>query len=542
VATLFIESVPLYVEAYRRDLRIKELVAIRGFLRLQGAAIDYFPSFTSSPACCLESLTYARLLLESDTHHLSTASPQHNSANNQLESATHIVNLIMDYPHGQKRTADFSPTASSHSIPPLTLDNNSPRILRRHHHRRRNIAATVWGVETPPPPSAPSQLPTSHGNLPAAYRSFSGPRAAFNIYKSLLRHPNLFFQFCIRLPYASMVSLYAIDKEFHYRLNKYSVGLIHEYALYHAPVASKIFAWILYPELCISDPMLRPMDGRAWLARDVPGFRWVGMVLHRQRVVRGILTCLAVEGHRVPRLAFAVLCKFWGVMECKTTKLREVFLQDTAIWSDEEILILQLFLVKLDMRFSDPILGNGIGELGHMLLTQRGLGMLYKVLTGEMKLDYDKVTDLLVRTYLSEDLDLDTHPWLDDEIDNGVPEECWGLMSREGWHMDGKRMESAVDMVITEGIRRGLDVQKYYLDFVLYGFVDEQGNNLPVPCTLGRGSAAKTVEMRWPSKQERKETLVSLRALAALQKIAGSDEMGIDFRRAEQVSQCASSQ
>jgi hypothetical protein len=435
----------------------------------------------------------------------------------------------MDYPHGQKRTAKFSPTVPSHRMPPPAQDDNGPQIVRRHHHRRRNIAATVWGVEAPPPPSTPSQPPAPHGGLPGAYRFFSGPRAAFNIYKSLLRHPNLFFQFCIRLPYASIVSLYAIDKEFHYRLNKYSVGLIHEYALYRAPIASKIFAWILYPELCISDPMLRPMDGRAWLARDVPGFRWVGMVLHRQRVVRGILTCLAVEGHRVPRSAFAVLCKFWGVMECKTTKLREAFLQDKAIWSDEEVLGFQLFLVKLDMRFSDPILGNGVGELSHMLLTQKGLGMLYKVLTGEMKLDYDKVTDLLVRTYLSDDLDLDTHPWLDDEIDNGVPEECWGLMSREGWHMDGKRMESAVDMVITEGIRRELDVQKYYLDFVLCGFIDEEGDNLPIPRTLGHRSAAKTVDMRWPSKRERQEALVSLRALAAAQKTAGLDEMEVDY-------------
>ncbi|KAF3032379.1 hypothetical protein E8E12_002381 [Didymella heteroderae] len=435
----------------------------------------------------------------------------------------------MDYPYGQKRSANFSPTTPSHPMPSLAQDNNGPRILRHHRHRRRNIAASVWGIETPPPPSTPASSSTPDSTLPAAYRSFSGPRAAFNIYKSLLRHPNLFFQFCIRLPYASIVSLYAIDKEFHYRLNKYSVGLIHEYALYHAPVASKIFAWILHPDLCISDPMLRPMDGRAWLARDVPGFRWVGMVLHRQEVVRGILTCLAVEGHRVPHLAFAVLCKFWGLMECKTTKLREAFLQDVGIWSSEEILIFQLFMVKLDMRFSDPILGNGIGELSHMLLTQNGLDMLYKVLTGEMRLDYDKVTDILVRTYVSEDFDLDTHPWLDDEIDNGVPEEFWGLLLREGWSVDGKRMESAVDMVITEGIRRGLDVQKYYLDFVLYGFVDEEGNNLPVPRKLCHGSAGKSVEMRWPSEQKRQAVLVSLRELAAAQNTAGPDEMEIDF-------------
>ncbi|KAF1925053.1 uncharacterized protein M421DRAFT_103432 [Didymella exigua CBS 183.55] len=397
---------------------------------------------------------------------------------------------------------------------PSVPEFSAPRILRRHHHRHRNVAASVWGIEAEPPTTAATPSLPSSSNLSSGYRSVSGPHAPFNAYKSLLRHPNLFFQFCIRVPYGSLVALYAIDKEFHYRLNKYSVSLIHEYALYHAPVASRIFAWVLYPELCISDPMLRPMDGRAWLARDVPGFRWVGMVLHRQRVVRGILTRLAVEGLRVPAVGFAVLCKFWGIMECTATAVREAFLQDASIWSDQEILVLQLFLVKLDMRFSDPVLGNGIGELSHMLLTQKGLGMLYKVLTGEMTLDYDKATEILVRTYLSEDLDLDTHPWLDDEIDNGVPEEFWGLLSREGWHMDGKRMESAVDMVITEGIRRGLDVQKYYLDFVLYGHVDGEGNNLPVPRALRQRGDKVVIEMCWPNEQARQEALSALKNLA----------------------------
>lgn len=414
----------------------------------------------------------------------------------------------MSTTHGQKRIANFSPTIPTHSSQPRQ-DTTAPRILRRHHHRRRNIAATVRGVEQPPPPRTPAQP-----FVLSAYRSISNPTAPFNIYKSLLRHPNLFFQFCIRLPYHTIVSLYSIDKEFHYRLNKYSVSLIHEYALYHAPLASKIFAWVLFPELCISDPMLRPMDEREWLARDVPGFRWVGMVMRRQQIVRGILTCLAMEGHRAPRKAFEVLCKFWCIMECKTTALREAFLQDRAIWSDEEILVLQLFLVKLDVRFSDPVLGNCIGELGHMLLTQKGLGTLYRVLKGETEIDYDRVTDILVRTYLSEDLDTDTHPWLDDEIDNGVPEEEWGLLSREGWHMDGKRMESAVDMVIMESIRRGLDVQKYYLEFVLYGLVDEDGYNVPVPRALRQGSATNVVDVGWPNEQTRQEAFSALDNLA----------------------------
>lgn len=411
----------------------------------------------------------------------------------------------MSFHHGQKRTADNFPSADFMiDYAPSIIE--APRVLRRHHHRRRNIATATWGVEPPP---APSTLSIPHSRPPVQLRP-----QPFNIYKSLLRHPHLFFQFCIRLPYPSIIALYAVDKEFHYRLNKYSVGLIHEYARYHAPIAAPVFSWILYPELCISDPMLRPMDEREWLARDVPGFRWVGMVLWRQRVVREILTCLAREGHRVPRKAFEVLCKFWCVMESKSTALREAYLQDERIWSDEEVLVLQLVLVKLDMRFSDPVLGNGIAMLSHLLLTQKGLQLLWKVLTGREELDYDSVTEILVRTYLSEDLDTEAHTWLADETENGVPEEEWGLLCREGWHVDGKRMESAVDMVIMEGIRRGLDVQKYYLDFVLYGFVDGDGHNIPVPRPSRQRNKADMVEFGWPTEHERQAALKSLRELA----------------------------
>jgi len=71
-------------------------------------------------------------------------------------------------------------------------------------------------------------------------------------------------------------------------------------------------------------------------------------------------------------------------------------------------------------------------ELSHMLLTQKSLSLLYKVLTKKVVLDYDEATDMLVRTYLSEDLDTDTHTWLEDEIENGVPEEEWGIRVASG--------------------------------------------------------------------------------------------------------------
>lgn len=404
---------------------------------------------------------------------------------------------------GQNKRAaeDEVPTSSGHNAIPNP--NEAPRILRRHHHRRRNIAASIWGPDIPGPASS----------LPHP----SAPPQRFNIYKALLRHPNLFFQFALRLPFPTIIDLYAIDKEFHYRLNQYSVGLLHDYARYHAPLASYIFTWALHPNLCISDPMLRPMDGRSWLARDVPSFRWLAMVLWRQRVVRSILTRLAMEGLRVPAACEASLMKYWSLMERKTGRLRSAFLRDRSLWTDTDIANMQLFAVKLDMRFLDPVLGNGVCELSHMLLMQRSLSSLWKVLTGRMRLDYDSATEMVVCTYLNEDLNTDAHPWLDDEVDNGVVEDQWGLMSKEEWHIDGARMESAYDMLVVEGVRRGLNLQQYYLDFVLYGFVDsETGKNIPIPRRWRQDKGIVMPSEGWPAKKTRERLIERLNQMVDL--------------------------
>ncbi|KAF2845145.1 hypothetical protein T440DRAFT_472884 [Plenodomus tracheiphilus IPT5] len=407
-------------------------------------------------------------------------------------------------PKGRKKRAAsdvFSTIPPPNQSPPTM--SNTPVILRHHTHRKRNIAASIWGPDIPPTPTIPPLTPTTPNNTP--------PPPRFNIYKALLRHPNLFFQFALRLPYPTITALYAIDKEFHYRLNKFSVSLLHDYAKYHAPLSSYIFSWRLYPQLCISDPMLRPMDGRAWLARDVPGFKWIGMVLWRQKVVRSVLTLLGLEGLRVPSGAYQAVMKFWCLMEMQTVRLRKSFLRDRGIWTDADLWCVQLFVVKLDMRFADTVLGNGACGLSHLLLTQRSLVPLWKVLRGKLVLDYEDVTEMVVRTYLSTDLDTDAQGWLDDETETGVPMAEWGLLSKEGWEAGGRKMESVVDMVIVESIERGLNIQQHYLDFVLYGFVDpETGRNLPVPRLWRVDKEVTMPKEGWPSKETREQLISDL--------------------------------
>ncbi|KAJ4293671.1 hypothetical protein N0V90_008955 [Kalmusia sp. IMI 367209] len=370
----------------------------------------------------------------------------------------------------------------SAAVPKIPSRIMAPRIVRRHHHRLRNVAATVWG------PSLPDSTVPQR----------------FNTYKAILRHPNLFFHFAIRLPPQTIIDLYAIDKEFHYRFNKYSTSIIHDFASYHAPQAAYIFSWVHFPELCISDPMLRPMDGRPHLARDIPSLRWTKMVLFRDNIVRGMLTILGVEGHSVPRNTNVVLMKFWLLMEMPTTALRKALLSDKEIWSDQDIYFFHLFFIKLNMHFSHPIFGHGFMNLSHMLLTQKSLTTLYRLLIGKYIMDYDEATDMLVRTYLLDDLDVDTHSWLADETENGVPMEETSILCRENWDWQGDPMKSPVDMLFIEGIKRRLRVQQYLLDFMTYGYIDRDTmQNMPTPQRWRGEKKIHVPKESWPTEDVR---------------------------------------
>ncbi|EAT81537.2 hypothetical protein SNOG_11038 [Parastagonospora nodorum SN15] len=324
----------------------------------------------------------------------------------------------------RKRTA----SAISPPLVPPSSDDTTPRILSRRCHRVNNAAASVWG------PDIPVTL------KPAAD------------------------DFALRLPLDSAINLYAIDKEFHYLFNKYSVSILHDYARYWAPISSHVFTWILFPHLCISDPMLRPMNDRVWLARDVPSWRWVGMVLHRQTIVRGILSSLTLSGcGALPSPTESMLCKFWLLS----------FLQDTDIWSDADILLFHLFLVKLDMRLTHPILGNAPCGLSHLMLNQPSLTTLHDLLTGKVgDVRYPDLVPLMLRTYPMDTFDLLAFPYLDDEEITGVDEEDWNILGKEGWSEFGGAMELALDCVLNEGLRRELHAEQLLLEFVVFGHGD----------------------------------------------------------------------
>jgi len=198
------------------------------------------------------------------------------------------------------------------------------------------------------------------------------------------------------------------------------------------------------------------------------------MVLHRQTIVRGILDSLTFEGcGALPSAAESVLCKFWLLAEFKHTHQRQSFLHDTEIWSDTDILLFHLLLVKLDMRLTHPVLGNAPCGLSHLLLNQPSLTPLHDLLTGAMgDIQYPELVPRLIRTYPMDTFDLLTFPYFDDEEITDVDEEDWNILGKEGWGEFGGAMELALDCVVNEGLRRELHAEKLLLDFVMFGYED----------------------------------------------------------------------
>ena len=93
---------------------------------------------------------------------------------------------------------------------------------------------------------------------------------------------------------------------------------------------------------------------------------------------------------------------------------------------------------------------------------------------------------------MQDELDRVNHQWMGDELENGIPEDYWGLMSREEWQFWATPMESAIALVTIETLTRGINVQRWFLDFVAYGMMNENGDNLPVP-RMWRGQKKRVV-------------------------------------------------
>lgn len=289
----------------------------------------------------------------------------------------------------------------------------------------------------------------------------------FSIFGALLNHAELVFEFSKHLDVDDLVSLYSISKDFHNLVNRRFTHMIRLQTTRKAPESSRIFIFRCYQSLCQRDPAKRPLESLPDTVRWVPTFRWLRMVLFRERVVTDIIGCLGNEGHFMPRRVSLTIKKIWFTIDTGDNLRRTGTIRNRRFWTDEDLYLATLFFIKLDLCFTHPVTGNGEVGLRKMLLGQRSLSTLLSVLKRRQLLNQSELMCMLVKW----DFHLTEQQREEKKTLWGVPQYKAGGLSLEGWVMTGRRLSQVDELVMREAIKRGLHIHEKYMDMILYGYV-----------------------------------------------------------------------
>lgn len=206
--------------------------------------------------------------------------------------------------------------------------------------------------------------------------------------------------------------------------------------------------------------------------RWVPSLRWLAMVEWRSRVVSEILALLQLEGLNLPSKTLETVLKIWFVMDVPDNRRRVGVIRNEAFWTDADLWRATAFFIKLDMRFTNPRSGRGSSDLRKLMLMQKSLSVLWRVLKREECRTQLEVLRMAVRShYVVPNPRHAKMPIL------GVPPQRVGRLQWEGYGKRvGVKMLQVDELVMREGIRRGLKLQTMYLDMALDGFVDKSAD------------------------------------------------------------------
>ncbi|MCJ1424037.1 hypothetical protein MMC29_001924 [Sticta canariensis] len=289
----------------------------------------------------------------------------------------------------------------------------------------------------------------------------------FSVFKALLNHPELVFEFAKHLDVDDLVSLYAISKNFHNLVNSRFTTMILSQSVHKAHESSRIFIFRSYKPLCQRDPAARPLEAAPGEVRWVPSLRWLRMILFRERVVDEIITCLSAEGHFMPKRASLVIKKIWFTIDIGDNVHRIGIIHNREFWTDEDLYLATMFFLKLDLRFTHPVTGNGEQGMRNMLLGQRSLSTLLRVLKRQEMLSQLDLLRMIV------EWNYRPAPHHARMSILGVPHDKIGKLRYEGWGKTRHLFIQIDQLVMREAIRRGLDLQGHYMDMITYGYVNK---------------------------------------------------------------------
>lgn len=366
------------------------------------------------------------------------------------------------YPANERRANSKDPvlSPSTPSCPPnhYTSPNRIPNAALVASRKRKR----GWPALAPP-----AYIYTRTGN------------PSFNIFDGILLYPELCFALAASLPVNDLLSLYAISKDYHTIIDTRFATVILSQSQRKCPEGAHIFAFRCYRHLCRPDPAPRiphphPAKQAAGEIRRVPSFRWLKMVLFREKVCHEIMTLMAEDGVPVPSRCELALKKMWFLMDIPDNARRIGLMHTKKLTTDLDLYFMMCFIVKLDLRFNDPVAVNRHHGLRKTLLAQRGLLPLWRALKrGALLSKYD-VLKMWVATKYVPGPDEEGLPIF------GVPGEKVGKIRMEYWgeqatHDSGKACTFLLrpdQIVMREIIRRQIIFSKHFLRCLLWGYVN----------------------------------------------------------------------
>lgn len=296
-----------------------------------------------------------------------------------------------------------------------------------------------------------------------------------------------------------IIKLYAVSRTFHDTVNARFQSTIAAWAQHMSPAGWKVFYWKFYGKYTIKDPV-----GKTWFnpgpvtiprppwaappraismqhqVRRVPGFKYLAMLDERERRTRDILACLARAGHRLPRTMHITLKKIWMLMDMATNNLRRAFIHHQELWTDRDLYNAQMFFVKLNMRFNEPIFGPDTTILADTFLGAReGLTELWKLLRKKAYHHPNEVVRRRIKYWVPEEFS--DHYQLIGRSYFGVMPYDLGQEHKEGWGSGLIHLMRPDELVVEECVRREIDMQQHLVFMVFWGHVDWKRRTNLVP-------------------------------------------------------------
>ncbi|KAF6526890.1 hypothetical protein HZS61_009934 [Fusarium oxysporum f. sp. conglutinans] len=196
--------------------------------------------------------------------------------------------------------------------------------------------------------------------------------------------------------------------------------------------------------------------------RLIPGFKYLELVIGRDRYCREIIAMMARMGFRMPHTMHNTLLRLWVLLDIPTTRQRQLFLRSRKYWTDIHLYNAQFFMVKLSMAFTHPFFSPISIDMVKLMMGQKECM--------ELKARYDLLLPRSVWGLIQREKYPSAY---------GVPVHEVGLGHLEGWGKGVLHLGRPDQILPIEAVSRGLHLDDHITQMMVWGYIDfETGENL----------------------------------------------------------------